>query len=34
MKIRMFLAKKENTSKEGIIKEFEKNIQKLSDESI
>ena len=34
MKTRMFFAKKENTSKEAIIKEFEKNIQKLSDESI
>ena len=34
MKTRMFFAKKQNTSKESIIKEFEKNIQKLSDESI
>ena len=34
MKTRMFFAKKENTSKEAIIKEFEKNIQKLSDEAI
>ena len=34
MKTRMFFAQKQNTSKEGIIKEFEKNIQKLSDESI
>ena len=34
MKTRMFFAKKQNTSKEALIKEFEKNIQKLSDESI
>ena len=34
MKTRMFFAKKQNTSKEAQIKEFEKNIQKLSDESI
>ena len=34
MKTRMFFAKKQNTSKEAAIKEFEKNIQKLSDESI
>ena len=34
MKTRMFFAKKQNTTKESIIKEFEKNIQKLSDESI
>ena len=33
-KTRMFFAKKDNTTKEGQIKEFEKNIQKLSDESI
>ena len=31
---KMFFHKKEPTSKEGIIKEFEKNVQKLSDESI
>ena len=31
---KMFFHRKEPTSKEGIIKEFEKNIQKLSDESI
>jgi len=29
----MFFVKKENTSKEAVIKKFEKNIQKLSDES-
>ena len=34
MKTRMFFAKKQNTTKEAVIKEFEKNIQKLSDESI
>jgi hypothetical protein len=32
MKTLMFFAKKQNTSKKGIIKELEKNIRKLSDE--